>query len=240
RSRWLKERGDFNVVANAGVDGELASHAPGILSEDADRDVIEGLAGVADALDVGLRNTEAIGLATGEGRDLRAERRDAAEVDVAAKIELEDLRFGRAKLNQVEVAAEFEGVLAVYPGDVIGEFGTALDAIYGGVRLASEIGEPGNVDADVVAAGKLRKAEVQTAARKLEAEFVEGAVANDRVVLGGDVQIAGLVDASARAGVLPEYLVLRSGGKAGDERRRNANANKRRVAIVPVLIETRG
>ena len=78
------------------------------------------------------------------------------------------------------------------------------------------------------------------AASDLRAEFIKCGVADDGVVLKSKVEIAGLVVARARAGVLPEDLILRSRGKPGYERRRNAHAKERIVAIVPALIEASG
>ncbi len=81
---------------------------------------------------------------------------------------------------------------------------------------------------------------MQAAASVLEAGFVEIAIADNGVVLESDVEVAGLRQASAGAGVLPEDLVLRSGRLAGDERRRNANAKERIIAIAPTLIQAAG
>jgi len=53
---------------------------------------------------------------------------------------------------------------------------------------------------------------MEAAASELEAGFVEIAIADDGVVLKGDVEVAGLGKTCARAGVLSEDLVLRSGG----------------------------
>src|SRR5215472_15893074 len=218
----LEERRKRDVIANAGVDDELAIHARRVLRKDADGNVVEGLIGVADALNVAGRNAQAVGLCTGGGGKIGAEGAEGAEVDVAAKVELEDLGFGRAQLDEVVVAAEFEGVLAAGDGDVVGEFVAAFDAIDGGVGFAAEIGEAGNVNADARAAGELGKTEVQAATGELEAELIESAIADDGVVLSSAVQIAGLVEAGAGAGVLGKDLVLRSGRKAGDKGRRDA------------------
>ena len=145
------------------------------------------MVGSADALNVGGGNSQTVGLQSGGGRKIdgltaadgngigksEGGSGQAAEINVAAEIELENLRFSGAQLNQVYVATHLESVLAAQQRDVIGEFGAALDAIDGGVRLAAEISEAGNVDADVGAAGQIRKTEVQAAARVLEAKFVE-------------------------------------------------------------------
>ena len=142
-------------------------------------------------------------------------------------------------MHYVHVAAHFKSVAAVDQRDVIGELGAALDAVHGGVRFAAEIGEAGNVYADVGAAGQFGKSEVQTAARVLETEFVESGVAENGVMLRDDGKVARLVHACASAGVLPKDLILRGGLNAGHQGRRNAHAQKRGVAIAPALIEAR-
>ncbi len=240
RSGRGEQRADFDIISDTVVYDELAGQLPAVLREEAHGNVVKRLVRVPNTLNVSDGDPQAIGLqAIGAGQR-RAEGREAAEVDVAAEIELEDLRFRGAQLDEVVVAAEFEGVLAANEADLVGEFGAALDAIDGGVRLAAEIGDARNVDADVAAAGKLRESEVQAAAGVLEAGFVEIAIADNGVVLESDVEVAGLRQASAGAGVLPEDLVLRSGRLAGDERRRNANAKERIVAIAPTLIQAAG
>src|SRR5262249_37922741 len=60
------------------------------------------------------------------------------------------------------------------------------------------------------------------------------------IVLRGDVEVAGLLEACTRAGILAEDLILRSGRKAGGEGGRNADANEGGVAIVPTLVEASG
>ena len=99
--------------------------------------------------------------------------RQSAEVDVAAKIQLENLRFSGTQLHDVYIATHLESVIAMQQGDVVGEFRAALDAIDGGVRFTAEIGVAGDIDADIGAAGQIRKAEMQAAARELEAKFVK-------------------------------------------------------------------
>src|SRR5262249_49428927 len=126
---------------------------------------------------------------------------------------------------------------ATKESEVIGEFGAALDPIHRGIGLAAEVSETGDIHTNLIAAGELRETEMQAATGELEAEFVEGGGASRSVVLKGDVEVAGLVEAGARAGVLAEHLVLRCGREAGGERRRNTNADKGVVAVAPALIE---
>jgi len=120
-------------------------------------------------------------------------------------------------LDEVEIAAHFERVLAAHEADVVGKFEAALDAVDRGIGLAAKISEARNIDAYLIATGKLRETEMQTAAGALEAKFVEPRIAQDGVVLKNDGEIAGLVEAGARAGVLTEDLVLRSGFNPSDE-----------------------
>src|SRR5208337_723304 len=74
----------------------------------------------------------------------------------------------------------------------------------------------------------------------LQAELVEGAVTQDGVVLKGHVEVAGLIDARAGAGILAKDLVLRGGLNPGDQRRRDADAEERSIVIAPALIEAGG
>src|ERR1700680_4312478 len=81
---------------------------------------------------------------------------------------------------------------------------------------------------------------MQAAARKLDAKFIEGGVADDGVVLSDDGEIAILIYARAGSGVLSEDLILRGGLHPSNQRWRNADTQERSVAIAPALIETRG
>src|SRR5262249_30355305 len=127
---------------------------------------------------------------------------ESAEVHVATKIQFEDLRLCGTQLNEIGVDAELEIVAAPSLGKHVREFVAALDAVDGGIRFASEIGKSRNVDADFAAARHLRETEVQAATGILEAELVDGGIAEDRVVLESDVEVARLVVAGSRAGVL--------------------------------------
>ena len=143
-------------------------------------------------------------------------------------------------MDEVCVAAKLESVPSVDDADVIREFEAPFDAIHWRVGFAAEIGTVRDVDADQVAAGKLREAEVETATRDLRAEFIEGCVADNGVMLESEIEVARLVVAGARAGVLTEDLVLRSGRQAGDKRWGNTNAKEGVVMIVPAMIDARG
>src|SRR5208283_2993880 len=153
---------------------------------------------------------------------------------------LENLLLFRAYLDNVDVLADFEGVAAARQCSVVGKLKAALDAVDGGVRFAAEISVTGDIYADVAAARKIGIAEMNASPGDLQAELVEDAVTQDSVVLEGDVEIAGLIDAGARARVLAEDLVLRGGLNPGDQRRRNADAEERSIVIAPALIEARG
>src|SRR5882762_5047641 len=190
RSRGREERTEFDVIADAVIEREFAIHLPLVLREKSHRNIIKGLFGISDALDVGGGNAESIGL-----------------------------RFRGAKLHKIKVSAEFKRVPAANDADQIGKFGAALDAIDGGVRLAAKVCDARDVDANIAAAGKLRETKVQAAPRVLEAGLVEIAIADYGVMLGSQVEVARLGQPRARSGVLPENLGLRSGRLAGDERR---------------------
>ncbi len=146
------------------------------------------------------------------------------------------LFFG-AQLNEVHVGADLESMLSADQSDVVRKFKAPFDAVHGGVGFAAEVGISGYIHADIGAAWKLRKTEVQAASRHLHSEFVESGVAGDGVVLKGKTEVPRLVHPSPRAGILAEDLILRSGGKAGHERGRNAHAQERIVVIVPTLVE---
>ena len=132
-----KKRRDFHVVASAIVQGQLWSDSPGILRKEAERQIVERLVGLPDALNVGSGNAQAIGL---QAQSRRAKRsclrrvkdwnavrqakgggRESAEVDVATKVQLENLLFRGTKLNEVEVAAEFESVVSAGDGAIVRE-----------------------------------------------------------------------------------------------------------------------
>ena len=62
-------RTEFYVVANAIVQGQVRTHLPGILPEEPEWLVAERIVGIADALNEGAGNTQAVGLDGGEGGD---------------------------------------------------------------------------------------------------------------------------------------------------------------------------
>src|SRR5260370_12966506 len=140
----------------------------------------------------------------------------------------------------MKVAARLESVMDRNEVNFDGKSNPLLDAIHSGVRLASEVSIPRYIHRDIGATRKLRKAEVQTAARHLHAEFVECGLVDGRSVLKRKAEVARLIQTGARTGVLTEHLILRSGGKAGHQRRRNAHAKERSVPISPALIDAGG
>jgi len=87
------------------------------------------------------------------------------------------------------VTAHLEGVLAADEGDVVREFESPLDAIDSGVWFPAEIGKPGILTAIRSPPGSCEKPEVQTAASDLHAEFIEGRIAGEGIVLKGKVQV---------------------------------------------------
>ena len=164
-----------------------------------------------------------------------------AEVGNTTEVQFEDLLSARrAKQDDVGIGAEFEGVTPMSPGDVVCELEALFNAVNRGVRFAAEVGIPGNVDAERGTARQIGEAEIVAAAGKLETEFIEDRVARNGVVLESSVHIVQPVQANARAGVLPEHLVLRRGLDAGDVRRSDADTQKRIVLGVPNVIEPSG
>jgi len=232
-----KKRGNFDVVADAVVDGEFPSNAPRVLAEEGEGYVVKGHVGVSDTLDINRGIAEAVGLRVGDSGQTGSER-EAAKGDVATEVELEDLLLFGAELDEVGVGADLESVAATGDGAVIAELEAALDAVHGRVGFPAEVGDTGDVNAKAGAPGEIRITEVHAAAGELEAEFVEGGVAQDGVVLEGDVEVGALVEANARTGVLAEDLVLRSGLHAVGQCGRNADAKEGRVPGVPALVKT--
>src|ERR1700687_1357526 len=150
-----EQRCNFHVVTHAVIQSQLAIHAPGILREEAERKVVERLIRVSDALDVGGRNTQAIGLQSGcAGQTCESAAEagcgDSPKIDVAAKIQFENLRLCRTQLDQVDVGAKLESVVSPDFRDGIREFRSALNAVHGRVRLTAEIGYAGNIDSNLI------------------------------------------------------------------------------------------
>ncbi len=213
-----KEGRDLHVVANAIVKSQAAAETPAVLPEEAEGKVVERLIGIANALDVSGRDSETVGLhgsrpwQSGHSRNVvrKTKRggRKPAEVYVAAEVEFEDLFFGRAELNHVSVRAHLEIVSAADKAEVVREFESPFDTIDRGVGLAAKVREPGDIHGDLIAAGKLREAKVQAAARDLHAELIEVRSADDGVMLESEVEVTGLVVAGPRTGVLSEHLIL--------------------------------
>ncbi len=126
-----KERRDFDVVANAVVDTEMAVHAPAVLQEKGHRLVVERMVGIPNTLDVGSWNSKTVGLQPSCSWNARTKESQSAEIDVAAKVEFEDLRLFGAQLDEVVVATNFKRVAAADECHIVGKFETALDAIHG-------------------------------------------------------------------------------------------------------------
>src|SRR5271156_590746 len=207
-----EERRNLDVVAETVVKGQLATHAPAVLREKSVWQIVEGRIGLPDALNVRRGNAQAVGLQRGgarqRGREAKSGSGKSPEVDVAAKIELENLRLRRAQLQYVDVGADLEGVAAAHQAEVISELKAPLDAVRGRIRLPPEISVSRYIHANVAPARCIGKAKVQTAARHLQAEFVERGGADDGVMLKREVEIAVLAHSGTRGGVLPRHLVL--------------------------------
>src|SRR5215469_10361931 len=209
RRRRREQRREFQVVAHTVIEREFPGHAPGILCKQGDGDIVEGLIGCADALNIFRRYSEAIRLQAVEGGGRRGKNRKGAERGDTPEIQFEDLLFGRTQLNEVEVGPDLEGMPSVRDGANVRELITALDTIDRRIGLAAEVSVAGNVDAEVAASLKRGESEVQAAARKLEAKFVEGRVAEDGIVLKNDVDVAIVVFPNSGPRVLSKHLVLR-------------------------------
>src|SRR5436309_4638707 len=199
---WREERTDFYVVAHTVIDGQVAVHAPAILKKEAHGDIVKRIVGIADALDVRSRNSQTIRLQSRgarQGNSGSAVRktecrcRESAKVHVAAEVQLKNLRLGRAQLDQIQIAAHLEGVLAVDQTDVVREFKPALDAVHRGVRFAPEIPKSGDIHRDIGAPRELWKTKVNPPAGDLRAEVMKCRVADDAGVLKRRVDIAGVV-----------------------------------------------
>src|SRR6267154_5074651 len=63
--RRREERAKFDVIADAVVEREFAIYLPLVLREKSHRNVIEGLLGISDALDVGGGDDQPVGLQAG-------------------------------------------------------------------------------------------------------------------------------------------------------------------------------
>src|SRR6516225_4642198 len=186
RRRRSKQRADFDIVAHPIIDGEMPVQEPAFLLKERYGVVVERLVGVPDSFDVGGGHPETVRLdrgGAGQGdacdavRKAKSGRRKPAKIHITAEVEFENLRLVGAQLDEVEIASDLESVAATDKRQVVCEFEAALDAIDRRIRLAAEVRGPGNIDADVGAAGKLRIAKMQAPAGNLRAEFVERSVA---------------------------------------------------------------
>src|SRR5258708_22837711 len=101
--RGREKRADFHVVAHTVVDGQVLVQDPVVLREKANRDIVEGIVGISNSLDVRRRNSQAVGLEargarqrgdTGNVvRETKSRGREAAEIHVAPEIEFKNLRL---------------------------------------------------------------------------------------------------------------------------------------------------
>ena len=121
-------------------------------------------------------------------------------------------------MNDIDVAAHLEGVLAADKANVVHEFKATFNAVNRGVGFTAEVRVPGYIHTDIGTARKLRKAKVDPAAGDLRAKLIKGIIADDGVMLKSEVEVAGLTQARACTGILTEDLILRSGRKAGEKR----------------------
>ncbi len=101
--RGREERADFYVVAHTVIDGQVLIQDPVVLREKAYGDIVEGIVGISNPLDVRLRDSKAVGLEargarqcsdTGNVvRETKSRGREAAEIHVAPEIEFKNLRL---------------------------------------------------------------------------------------------------------------------------------------------------
>src|SRR5690242_14024014 len=214
RIQRRKQRRDFHVVAYSVVESQVPIRAPAVLKKEPDREIIERLVRLADALNISSGNSQTVGLQAGGSEELddltgwqshgvgkRAVRhrgsRKTAEIDDAAIIQLEDLRLAGTQLDQVVIPTHLEGVISADQTHMVCEFEAPLDAVHRRVRLASEVGEARNVHADIASARQLGKSKMQAAASHLCPELVEAGGAQYRVVLEDDVEVSRLIQARA-------------------------------------------
>src|SRR5579863_3124276 len=177
--RRFETRRNLDVVAHTIIQSEVLVNAPRVLPEGSDRNVAEGIARTADALNEISRQSGAVSLNRREIGEIRQAGRtgiykaeagcsESSEIVNAAVVDGESC--GQRKV--VEVGAEFCVVAADRPRKVVGELITLLDALDERVRLASEVCDACNVDGGIRSTWNLRVVEVrQTAARVLKAKL---------------------------------------------------------------------
>ena len=151
--RGLERGRKLHVVAQAVVQGDARGDAPGILPERADWNVVERVAGTADALNEISGKPCAIGLYGGEIGKIRQAGRawvDEAEARSAKSSEIVDAAVvhgeRRGDRKVVHVGAELHVVAADRPGKVVGELVALLDALNVGVGFTPDVGDAGDVD----------------------------------------------------------------------------------------------
>src|SRR4029077_18183789 len=73
-SCWGEKRADFHVIAHTVIDGQVPVQPPVILEEETHGNIVEGIVGTSDSLDVRLWESHAIGLQAGQTRYLGCRR----------------------------------------------------------------------------------------------------------------------------------------------------------------------
>src|SRR5208282_894721 len=157
QSLWrLELRRDLDIVTNAIVDGQIMAHAPAVLPEDANRDIVKCIAGAAESLNVISREPGPISLDGGKSGEVGEKAgggidkselhnfrlRDAPNVKHSAVV------HGERSLQRqvVEVSTELGVVPPDGPRKVVSDLIALLGALNIRIRFASEISIAGNVD----------------------------------------------------------------------------------------------
>src|SRR5215469_792068 len=218
--RRLEGGWDLHVVTQAIIQRQIRASPPRVLPVESDGNVGERISRAAEALNVVTRNAQSVGLYGGKRCDLLRECLGQAAIDCIrddvvrgqpAEVIHSAVVHGENRLQGyvVDVSAEFRIVASEGPGEVFVELIALLRALDIGIRLASEIGETGNVDRGIRASGNRGVVKVlQPTPRILEPEIIDLIVADRPGVLNYPGNITIGLSGSARVGVLPEGLVL--------------------------------
>src|ERR1700683_71801 len=134
----------FDIVPNSIVNGELAVHLPTILRKHTQSLVVERAIRLADPLVENRRDTESVCLYRTETRETcesgrQRTRRERSEIEDAAVIQGENLRFRRTQLYQVRIGAKFDSMRSLRPRKVIRKLETPLNSVLGGKRFATQV-----------------------------------------------------------------------------------------------------
>src|SRR5208283_4386592 len=177
--RYRPERGrNFDVVAGTVIQSQLRARAPGVLPECRNRNVVERVIGIAQALHKVARQAGAVGLNRGKNREWISRNRrnetqlgggETSEIIVPPVVDGE----GGGERQVIDIDAELGVVASDGPGKVVGELIALFDALNEGIRLPAEVGKARNVHCRTSTIGDLRVVEIRkSAAGILEGEFI--------------------------------------------------------------------